>query len=142
MPKMEDYPGSYIYRRIVAAKLYIDANYAANIDLSGIAGEACFSKFHFIRLFKTIYACTPHQYLVRVRMSHAKRLLTASIPVARVCIEVGFESLGSFTTLFKRINKMTPSAYQAWQLRKRRAVVATPMRYVPGCFARTATCVL
>lgn len=47
---------------MVQAKLFIDFNYAESIDISNIADEACFSKFHFIRLFKKIYGRTPHQY--------------------------------------------------------------------------------
>ena len=53
------YPRSYLYRRIVLAKLYIDANYAENINLDLVAGEAHFSKYHFIRLFKQAYSKTP-----------------------------------------------------------------------------------
>ena len=50
----EEYPKQYLYRQIIRAKLYIDANYARAIDLDNIADEACFSKFHFARLFRNI----------------------------------------------------------------------------------------
>jgi len=49
------HPKIYLYRRVVQAKLYMDKNYAENIDLNNIADEAFFSKFHFIRLFKKSY---------------------------------------------------------------------------------------
>jgi AraC-like DNA-binding protein len=133
---MEDYPNSYLYRRIVAAKLYIDRHYATKLDLGEIAGEACFSRFHFIRLFRSVYGFTPHQYLVRVRMQHARALLAIGMPVMQVCLEVGFESSGSFASLFKRVNGTTPSVYQQWQLQERKAQLTAPRRYIPGCFAR------
>ena len=60
---MENYPKMYLYRCIVQAKLFIDNNYADRIDLSQIADEAFFSRFHFRRLFKQAYGKTPHHYL-------------------------------------------------------------------------------
>ena len=105
------YPRVYLYRRIVRAKLFIDNNYSENIDLDNIADEAFFSKFHFIRQFKKFYGKTPHQYLIVVRIEKAMELLRTDIPVSEVCYAVGFESLGSFSGLFKRIVGLTPSAY-------------------------------
>ena len=51
---MEQFPKIYLYRRVVQAKLFIDGHFDENIELDNIAEEACFSKFHFIRLFKKI----------------------------------------------------------------------------------------
>src|SRR4051812_42052952 len=96
------YPKQYLYRRIVKAKLFIDENYSSSIDLNNIADEACFSKYHFFRLFKTIYARTPHQYLTDVRIKYAKDLLSEGATVARACFSVGFDSISSFTGLFRR----------------------------------------
>jgi|GEM_PF-4927552 len=50
MTSAPEYPKYYLYQRIVHAILYIDENYAADIDLNNISDEAAFSKFHFIRL--------------------------------------------------------------------------------------------
>src|SRR5258708_3694389 len=107
----ELYPKVYLYRRIVQAKLFIDANFAAPIDLSNISGEAYFSKFHFIRLFKKIYGRTPHQYVTKVRLEKAMELLRANVPVSQTCCDVGFDSLSSFSGLFKRLVGVTPSVY-------------------------------
>ncbi len=76
---MEDYPKIYLYRRIVQAKLYIDKHFDEEIDLDNIADEAYFSKFHFIKLFKSIYQKTPHQYLMIVRLEKAKTLLKEGV---------------------------------------------------------------
>ena len=72
---MQQYEKIYLYQRIVKAKLFIDTHYADNIDLHNISGQAHFSKFHFIRLFKSIYGKTPNNYLVKIRMDNAKILL-------------------------------------------------------------------
>src|SRR5262245_3329885 len=102
---------AYIYRRIVLAKLFMDEHFAKPINLGEIANESFFSKFHFIRRFKKIYGKTPHQYLISVRVEKAMLLLRANVPVSETCYEVGFESLGSFTVLFKKLVGLTPSAY-------------------------------
>jgi len=134
---MEQYEKMYLYKRIVQAKLFIDNHYAENIDLSNIADEAYFSKFHFIRLFKDIYGKTPHHYLTQVRIDNAKLLLTKDIPVADVSFTVGFDSPTSFTAVFKRITGTTPSAFQKQQQIMRSAIDANPLNVIPNCFAET-----
>lgn len=131
---IEPYQKVYLYRRIVQAKLFIDSNYAKNIDVSNISDEAHFSKFHFIRLFKKAYGRTPHQYLIFVRIEQAKDLLQAGNPVSDVCFSVGFESLTSFSGLFKRIVGVTPSAFLEQHRQKIAAVRRNPLQFVPGCF--------
>lgn len=131
----QDYPSSYLYRRMVAAKLFIDQHYNNPISLNCIAGEACFSRFHFIRLFKKIYGCTPHQYLVALRIDAAKELLSQGRPIAVVCREVGLESISSFTGLFKRATGITPASYQQAQQETARQLARTPLQFVPHCFA-------
>jgi AraC-like DNA-binding protein len=132
---MEQYPKIYLYRRIVQAKLFIDEHYGDNIDLDNIADEAFFSKFHFIRLFKSIYNTTPHQYLIVVRIEKARLLLTKDHAVSDVCFLVGFDSVSSFTGLFKRTVGMTPAAYQQQQSKRKADIAATPLKYIPNCFA-------
>ena len=134
MPEIA-YPKGYLYRRIVQAKLFIDNNYSEKIDLDNIADEAYFSKFHFMRQFKKIYGKTPHQYLTTVRIEKAMLLLKTDLPVSTVCYEVGFESIGSFSALFKRIVGLAPSAYLLRQQQIRAHILHTPLAHIPGCFA-------
>src|SRR5476651_2051889 len=103
MSQKDLYPKVYLYRRIVYAKLFIDTHFAEKIDLDNIADEAFFSKFHFIRIFNSVYKKTPYQYLSFVRIEKAKQLLLTEMGVAPVCYAVGFESVSSFTGLFKRM---------------------------------------
>ena len=131
----EQIPKIYLYRRIVLAKLFIDAHFSEDIDLDAIAGEAAFSKFHFIRLFKMAYAKTPHQYLTQVRIENAKLLLQNGQSVSDVCFSVGFDGISSFTHLFKRLTKLTPSAYQLQQRRRQEEIANAPLKFIPGCFA-------
>lgn len=131
----EQFPKIYLYRRIVQAKVFIDSHFAENINLDNIADEAFFSKFHFMRLFKSTYGKTPHQYLTAVRIEKAKLLLQTNISIADVCFSVGFDSISSFTGLFKRLTSTTPSAYQKQQLIRNAEIASTPLKYIPNCFA-------
>lgn len=135
MQAPDRFPKVYLYRRIVCAKLFIDNHFADKIDLGNIADEAFFSKFHFIRLFRKTYRKTPHQYLSFVRIEKAKLLLNENIPVPQVCYSVGFESVSSFTGLFKRLVGQTPAAYQLKQQQKKMEVMKTPLKFIPNCFA-------
>jgi AraC-like DNA-binding protein len=133
--RMEHYPKVYLVRRVVQAKLFIDEYYADDLDLDNISDEACFSKFHFIRLFKKIYGKTPHQYLIAVRIERAKILLGKDIPVTEVCFAVGFESVSSFSGLFRRLTGLSPSTYCQHQQEIKARIIKTPLRFIPGCFA-------
>jgi len=133
--KNEQYPRIFLYRRLVQAKLFIDAHYATAIDLDNIADEVYSSKFHFIRQFKSIYRKTPHQYLIAVRAEKAKELLKEGMPVSDVCYAVGFESPGSFSSLFKRLYGITPSAYLKQQQLIKAQIKESPLSFIPGCFA-------
>lgn len=102
----------YLYEQARQAKLFIDKNYAKDIDLDEIAATAFFSKFHFIRLFKTVYDTTPHQYLTAVRIEKAKSLLESGKSISDTCSMVGFKSITWFTSLFKKATGFTPAAFQ------------------------------
>lgn len=138
LTRMEQYPRQYLYLRAVRAKLFIDANFASDIDLNKIADEACFSKYHFVRLFKSIYGSTPHQYLTHVRIEKAKEHLDAGQTVAHACFKVGFDSISSFTGLFKRRTGVTPRRYQLDRRRFFESVAKTPLDHIPSCFAEKA----
>jgi len=123
-----------IYQRVVTAKLYIDDNFAEAIDLKDISEKAFLSRFHFHRLFTRIYRKTPHQYLTRKRIEKAKDLLAENKPVTDVCNEVGFESIGSFSVLFKKEIGFAPQYYRNMAWLKKQQAKEQPKRFIPHCF--------
>lgn len=91
-----------LYKRICRAKEFIDSDFTKDITLEKISREACLSRFHFLRLFKTIYKQTPHQYLTQKRISKSLSLLfSTDMSITQICFEIGFESVSSFSWLFK-----------------------------------------
>jgi len=134
---MEQYEKIYLYQRIVRAKLFIDSSYADPINLDNISDQAHFSKFHFIRLFKSIYGKTPKHYLLKIRMDNAKILLAKGHSVLETGALVGFDSPTSFTGAFKKMVGQAPSTFQKEQIMKQQAMQANPLLFVPNCFAET-----
>ena len=123
-----------IYERIVSAKVYIDENYHEAIDLDSISQQAYLSRFHFHRIFRQVYRHTPHQYLTRKRIDKAKELLAANKPVTIVCNEVGFESIGSFSTLFKKEIGFAPTYFRNMAWLKKQEQAQQPRKAIPHCF--------
>src|SRR5215475_5287800 len=119
------------YRRLMRAREFIDECYDQPLDLEQISGEACLSRYHFLRLFRRAFNRTPHQYLTERRIERAKELLSSGkLTVTDVCFEVVFESLGSFSSLFHKHVGYPPIAYRALAYERRR----TPQKQIPACF--------
>jgi AraC-like DNA-binding protein len=133
----EEYPKFYLYKRIVQAKLFIDAHFSDTLDLESISDEATFSKFHFIRVFRKVYGKTPHQYLTTVRIENAMQLLKLNKSVTETCFEVGFESMSSFSGLFKKLVGVSPSTYLLRQQQIKAHLAKAPLDFIPGCFAES-----
>jgi len=122
------------YQRIVTAKIYIDENFHESLDLEEISQQAFFSRFHFHRLFTKIYRRTPHQYLTRKRIERAKDMLAENKAVTDVCNEVGFESVGSFSVLFKKEIGFAPQYYRNMAWLKKQKQREQPKSAIPHCF--------
>ncbi len=124
-----------IYNRVVAAKVFIDKNFYEPINLEQISKQAYLSKFHFHRLFTSIYHKTPHDYLTEKRLQHAKLLLQKEgLNISEVCNNVGFESLASFSLLFKKQNGFAPQYYRNLAYLKQKLAREEPKRFIPHCF--------
>jgi transcriptional regulator GlxA family with amidase domain len=118
------------------ARRLIEDCFDQPLDLESMAREARLSPWHFLRLFSAAYDQTPHEYLQARRLARAQELLIAGHhSVTDVCFEVGFQSLGSFSTLFRRATGFPPAVYRTRRLVAVPTIVAPgPGRYVPGCF--------
>ena len=102
------------YRRLQRAKEFMDAYYRESLTVPEIASAACLSTHHFLRLFKEVFGITPYRYIMQRRLEEARRLLLKTdLPVSTICYDIGFESPGSFSWLFRRQIGMSPAAYRA-----------------------------
>jgi AraC-like DNA-binding protein len=126
-----------VYKKIITAKLYIDGNFNSPIDLDRLSREACLSRYHFHRLFTRIYRVTPHQYLTRKRIEQARACLASNeLTITEICNEVGFESIGSFSTLFKKEIGHAPTHYRVQAHERRQQTLQQPRSELrQTCFA-------
>ncbi len=123
-------------RRLCLARELLGETPERPLSIAQIARTVGISPFHFIRQFEALFGATPHQFRIAQRLDRATRLLALDAgSVTDVCLEVGFSSLGSFSTLFARRVGMPPSRYRA---RARRLVpVPAVSRFDPtlGCLS-------
>jgi AraC-like DNA-binding protein len=129
-----------VFRRLCRARDYLHEHQSEPISLSALAREASISRYHFLRLFHEAFGLTPRQYLIHVRLERAKALLSADrTSVTDVCFDVGFSSLGSFSTLFAERVGCPPSAWRrrVWQIKMQPYGLAQLV--IPCCFWRQYT---
>jgi AraC-like DNA-binding protein len=113
------------------ARRLLDRNYATPITIKQLSDEVALSPYYLIRLFRRTYKQTPHQYLIQLRIARAKELLRSSdVSITEICANVGFESLGSFSALFRKTVGISPSAYRRSSQTMRKPVC------IPLCLCR------
>jgi transcriptional regulator GlxA family with amidase domain len=100
-------------RHLLRARDLVDSRYDEPLDLEALARTAHVSPRHFSRSFRQTFGETPHRYLLTRRIERARYLLrTTDMQVAEVCLAVGFNSVGSFTTTFRRHVGVSPREYR------------------------------
>ena len=118
-------------RRMLRARDAMDRDYAQPLDIEALAKIAIVSEAHFIRVFKATFGETPHRYLQRRRVERAMFLLRETDrSVSEICLDVGFNSLGTFTRTFTEIVGDPPTTYR-WR--------ASDLKAVPACFSKAWT---
>lgn len=101
-------------RHLLRAKDLADARYTEPLEVEDLARAAGLSKAHFSREFRRTFGESPYVYLLTRRLERAAALLrNTDYGVAEICLEVGLQGVGSFTTSFKRMYGMTPTEYRA-----------------------------
>jgi AraC-like DNA-binding protein len=98
-----------IYRRLCIAKDLMHSIYMDNPDLAAIGQAACLSTPQLVRQFTAVFQTTPHQYLVRIRLGHAARLLQhTSLPIHEITWKCGFEDTSAFCRAFRNEFGLAP----------------------------------
>jgi transcriptional regulator GlxA family with amidase domain len=117
-------------RRLLRARDAMDRTYAQPLDIPALARIACVSEAHFIRTFRSTFGETPHRYLQRRRVERSMFLLRETDrSVTDICLEVGFNSLGTFSRTFAEITGQSPTLYRE----------QAEIRPAPTCFTMAWT---
>lgn len=118
-------------RHLQRAKDLVDSRYPEALTVDDLARAAGLSRAHFSREFRRMFGDSPHAYLLTRRLERAAALLRGTeATVADICMAVGLESVGSFTTSFVRMFGKTPVAYRA------SFPLAVTYALVPACVLR------
>lgn len=88
------------------------ADFAQELSLETLAGEAALSPYHFVRVFRSHVGMPPHAYLIQVRIRKARELLAAGKTPAEAAQETGFSDQSHLTNHFKRFTGVTPARYR------------------------------
>ena len=124
--------------RLSRARDYLGAYYRERVTLEDAARESCLSRFHFNRVFTRAFGETPHEFVTRMRIDQAKKLLLAENQrVTEICFELGYESLGSFSAKFRSFTGLSPAEFRR-QARMAFGGFAShwPLYYIPACYQR------
>ncbi len=110
----------------------IDRQYAQPLDVEALARDAHMSAGHLSRQFRLAYGESPYSYLMTRRIERAMALLRrGDVSVTAACFEVGCSSLGTFSTRFRELVGMSPSAYRRLETRATAGM--------PPCVAKQVT---
>lgn len=104
--------------RAIRARKFIDDHFGQPLPLNKIANTVHCSKFHLNREFKRHYGVTPLQYLKDKRISEAKKLLSGPSSVTDTCYTVGYDSLSTFSLLFRQWTGFSPSDFKKARMNK------------------------
>ena len=128
-----------LLRRLCHARDLLRDRENEPLSVGAVARASGLSRFHFIRLFKAMFCETPHQYRSRAQIEKARHLLILTdLSITDVCMEVGFSSLGSFSTLFLRRVGMSPSEFQRRHRSGSSVQKQLPAGLIPGCLSLMA----
>ncbi len=123
-------------RKVQAGRDYIASNINEPFSLAGAAVCANMSPYHFCRTFKKAYGETPNEFLVKLRINKAKQLLvTENYSISDICDQVGYQSLGSFSSLFQKHVGIAPTQFRKkiWALSSQ--AFHYPIHVIPSCYS-------
>ncbi|TVR90343.1 MAG: AraC family transcriptional regulator [Spirochaetaceae bacterium] len=106
--------GTEYRRRVNRAMDYIESHISEPLPLERVAKVACFSRYHFHRIFYAQVGETPGQFIQRLRLEKAARLLLSqrSRPVTDIAYECGFTDTAAFSRAFRVAWRVSPTAFR------------------------------
>lgn len=120
-------------RRLLRVLVHIQAHLDESLGLEELAGLACFSPYHFHRIFKGLTGESVKEHVRRLRLERAaSRLKLGALPVTHIALEAGYESHEAFTRSFRSAFGASPSQYRSSRRPSRPAAVPSGLHYGEG----------
>lgn len=113
---------------------FMEEHYWEPVTLADMARVAGLSRMHFAAQFRISTGAKPREYLLRMRVERAQKLIIESDePLAQVALSVGFQTQAHFTTVFRRFSSTTPHRWRSEQMaRAPRGGAAAPHALGPA----------
>lgn len=101
------------FDKIAQSVTLLHREYMHGYPLEYYADICCMSKYHYLRIFKSVVGISPMEYRNTIRMNHAKEMLEETgLTVAEIGASVGFSSPSCFCDAFKRQFGISPAKYR------------------------------
>lgn len=93
---------------------YIENHFSSQITIEKLSEISGYSQRQFLRVFKSAFSETPNNYITKLRIRKAKKLLESSdSSIGEIALECGYYDQNYFSRIFRKYNGVTPSVYQA-----------------------------
>lgn len=101
-----------LFRKLESARGYMDRFFRNSPCIGQVAREAGFSEYHFFRLFRAVYALSPHQYMLRKRLKLAQELIgREGLRISDAALMCGFSDVHSFSKSYRNFFGKSPSQH-------------------------------
>lgn len=106
--KMQNVSVEYVNKAVI----YIQNNFAADINVTSIAEAIGLGRNYFSVIFRKHTGFTPVGYLMKYRIDQAQKMLKQGMTVTEAAMSCGFNSPANFSVQFKKITGVSPKKYQ------------------------------
>ena len=101
-------------RRLLRVLVHIQQHLDDALGLEELAGLACFSPYHFHRIFKGMVGESVKEHIRRLRLERAaSQLKLGTAPVTSIAFDAGYESHEAFTRSFRAVFGVPPSRFRS-----------------------------
>jgi AraC family transcriptional regulator len=120
-------------RRMLRVLVHVQQHLDDPLDLGALARVACFSPYHFHRIFRGMVGESVQEHIRRLRLERAAAWLKLTPrPITRIALDSGYESHEAFTRSFRASFGLSPSQFRASRDRRAAAPVPSRLHYLDG----------
>lgn len=105
--------GTFSVKRILVVLIYIEDHIEDELTTKELSKVACYSPYHFHRIFQVIVGETVHKYVRRLRLEKAAgRLQYTNQPITDIALDTKFDTPSAFTRAFRQCMGTSPRNFR------------------------------
>ena len=99
--------------KVRQARDFIHQNFTSKLTVEAIAKKVYVSQYHFSRIFRKHTRFSPYQYLLHIRLHHARKLMQRrDLTIKEITFQSGFTSIDYFSAAFTKRYRVCPTTYR------------------------------